>query len=99
MLTFKFETTLIHWRGPAPFFFAPIPPQHSAEIRRIAKLVTYGWGAIPVEAEIDGTVFRTSLFPRGETYLLPVKNVVRHKIGVTAGDPVSVSMTVGPSER
>ncbi len=99
MLTFEFETTLIHWRGPAPFFFAPVPPQHGAEIRRIAKLVTYGWGVIPVEAEIRSTVFRTSLFPREDTYLLPVKNAVRHRIGVTAGDPVSVSMTVGPSVR
>ena len=97
MLTFTFETRMIHWRGPAPFFFAPIPPNHSIEIRRISKLVTYGWGVIPVEASIGGTVFRTSLFPRGETYLLPVKQEVRRRVGVTAGDPVSVSMTIQPA--
>lgn len=96
MLTFEYETTLVHWRGPAPYFFAPIPPEHGAEIRRISKLVTYGWGVIPVEAEIGGAVFRTSLFARDETYLLPVKNAVRRKIGVTAGDPVSVRVTVQP---
>ena len=94
MLTFEFETTLIHWRGPAPFFFAPIPAQHCAEIKRISKLVTYGWGVIPVEAGIRGVVFRTSLFPREASYLLPVKDKVRHKIGITAGDTVAVSVTV-----
>lgn len=96
MLTFEFDTTLIHWRGPAPFFFAPIPAEAAAEIRRISKLVTYGWGVIPVEAEISGAVFRTSLFPKDDGYLLPVKNEVRHRIGVTAGDPVFVSVTVQP---
>ncbi len=97
MLTFEFDTTLIHWRGPAPYFFAPLPAEAAAEIRRVSKLVTYGWGVIPVEADIGGTVFRTSLFPKDEGYLLPVKNAVRHRIGITAGDPVSVSLRIGPS--
>ena len=99
MPTFRFETKVIHWRGPAPFFFAPIPSDHSIEIRRISKFVTYGWGVIPVEASIGGTAFRTSLFPRGETYLLPVKQEVRRQAGITAGDPVSVSMTIQPVRR
>ena len=94
MPTFLFETRLIHWKGPAPFFFAPIPAAQGAEIRRISKFVTYGWGVIPVEATIGGVAFRTSLFPRDETYLLPVKQEVRRKAGLTAGDAVSVSMTV-----
>lgn len=99
MLTFEFETTLIHWRGPSPFFFAPVPALHGAEIRRIASLVTYGWGVIPVEAEIGGTAFRTSLFPKDESYLLPLKNEVRRREGITAGDLVAVSMTVALPER
>jgi hypothetical protein len=94
MLTLRFETRLIHWRGPAPFFFAPIPPEHGAKIKRISKLVTYGWGVIPVEAEIGDTVFHTSLFPRDETYLLPVKKDVRRKASITEGDMVVVAMTV-----
>lgn len=94
MPTFEFDTTLIHWRGPAPHFFAPVPPEHGAEIRRLSKLLTYGWGVIPVEAEIGGVRFRTSLFPRDGSYLLPVKNVVRHRLAITAGDAVRVTMTV-----
>jgi hypothetical protein len=99
MLQFRFEAEVIHWRGPSPFFFAPIPPHHSAEIRRVSKLVTYGWGVIPVEAEIGGVVFRTSLFPKDETYLLPLKLDVRRKTNITAGDPVTVDMTIRPAGR
>ncbi|WP_149760334.1 DUF1905 domain-containing protein [Neomesorhizobium albiziae] len=94
MAQFRFEAKVIYWRGPSPFFFVPIPLQHSEEIRRISKVVTYGWGMIPVEAVIGGVVFSTSLFPKNETYLLPLKTNVRRKINVTADDTVSVDMTV-----
>ena len=99
MLQLSFEAEVIHWRGPSPFFFVPIPPQHSAEIRRISKLVTYGWGMIPVEAAIGAVVFRTSLFPKDENYLLPLKDVVRRKGNITAGDSISVDMTIQPARR
>ena len=69
MLQFRFEAKVIHSRGPSPFFFVPISLQHSGEIRQLSKLVTYGWGMIPVEAAIAAVVFRTSLFPKDETYL------------------------------
>ena len=73
LLQVSFETRIIEWRGPAPFFYAPIPAQHAEAFRGAAKIATYGWGCVPVEAEIGGVVFNTSLFPRGETYLLPLK--------------------------
>ncbi len=41
--------------------------------------------------------FTTSLFPKDETYLLPLKDEVRRKAEVTAGDVIAVEMTVrGP---
>jgi Domain of unknown function (DUF1905) len=96
----RFEATVFYWRGPSPFFFAPIPAQLAAEVKQIAKHVTYGWGMIPVEAAINGGVmFRTSLFPKDGTYLLPVKAAVRRRSQVTAGDLIEVEMTVQPSER
>lgn len=96
MTRFEFEAELIHWRGPAPFVFAPVPVEHGAEIRRMAKLLTYGWGAIPVEAAVGGVAFRTSLFPKYGTYLLPLKDKVRHQARVTVGDRISVTITVRP---
>lgn len=94
MSEFQFEATVVHWRGPSPFFFAPVPPQCGDEIKRLSTYVTYGWGMIPVEATIDGVTFSTSLFPKNETYLLPLKNKVRQKLNLTAGDTISVEMKV-----
>lgn len=95
----EFEAMVIEWRGPAPFFYARLPDEVAAEITRIRKLVTYGWGVIPVEAVIDGVSFATSLFPREGTYLLPLKDAVRQRIGVTVGDVVAVAMQVGRAPR
>ncbi len=96
---FSFEASVIYWRGPSPFFFAPIPAPHAAEIRRVSKFVTYGWGVIPVEAQIGDVVFTTSLFPKDETYLLPIKAAVRRKANVTAGDVIAVTMALRPAQR
>lgn len=94
---FAFEAEIIEWRGPSPFFFVPVLPDASAEIRAIAKFVTYGWGVIPVAAVISGVRFTTSLFPRDDVYLLPLKVAVRRQANITAGDRVAVVLTVGPA--
>ena len=94
LVELRFETRVIYWRGPSPFFFAPIPPQHVEELRRVAKIVTYGWGMLPVEAQIGDVVFTTALYPKDETYLLPLKAVVRRKANITADDVIVVDMTV-----
>ena len=99
MLRLSFHTTIIEWRGPAPFFYAPVPAQHVAEIERIKKQASYGWGVIPVGASIGGVTFKTSLFPKDGTYLLPIKDAVRKKTGVTVGDIIDVEMTIAARER
>ena len=96
MAQFEFDATVIHWRGPAPYFYAPVPIEHVDDIRRAAKVVSYGWGVIPVEAEIGGIRFTTSLFPKDGGYLLPLKDAVRTPNAITAGDTVSVAMTIKP---
>ena len=98
-MRFVFEAEMIYWRGPSPFFYVPAPADVAQEIRGVAKHVTYGWGVIPVAAEIGGVGFTTSLFPKDGTYLLPVKAAVRKRTGVTAGDVVAVDMTIVPAQR
>ena len=96
----QFTATVIYWRGPAPFFYARIPAAIGAEIAKVKKAASYGWGVIPVEATINGVTFTTSLFPKDDTYLLPLKDAVRQPLGITAGDEVVVDMTVlGTSPR
>lgn len=95
MPQWHFTSRLIEWRGPAPFVYAPVPPEAAAGIARVKKQASYGWGVIPVVAEIAGVAFETSLFPRDDTYLLPLKIAVRKRLGVTVGDVVEVEMRIG----
>jgi len=96
---FSFTTTIIHWRGPAPYFYAPLPPAEAERVREMAKFVTYGWGMIPVEATINGVAFSTAMFRKNETYYLPLKDIVRKAAAVTADDVVRVEMRVVPAGR
>ena len=91
-----FEAEVVHWRGPSPYFFVVLPSQAAAELQRVARAVSYGWGMIPVVARLGAVTFTTSLFPKAETYYLPLKDVVRRKTCVTAGDRVEVTLAVTP---
>jgi hypothetical protein len=88
----EFDGEIIHWRGPSPFHFVTVPDEPSAAIESVKSLVTYGWGAIPVQARIGDTEFTTSLFPRGEIYLVPVKDAVRKAEQLSLGDVVTVML-------
>lgn len=90
----QFSGEIIEWRGPAPYLFVPVPDRHVGEIRYAAKLASYGWGVIPVEAQIGSVAFRTSLFPKDGTYLLPIKVAVQRAADVTVGDRIQVSMVI-----
>ncbi|MEU6252788.1 DUF1905 domain-containing protein [Streptomyces sp. NPDC047043] len=89
-----FTGRVIEWRGPAPYYFVPVPDEESADIREVAAMATYGWGVIPVQVRIGEVAFETSLFPKDGTYLLPLKNAVRKPQDISAGDDVTVEMTV-----
>jgi hypothetical protein len=88
----KFDGEIIHWRGPSPFHFVEVPDDESAAIDTVKAEVTYGWGVIPVTARIGRTEFSTSLFPKGERYLVPVKDAVRKAEGLGLGDEVTVHL-------
>lgn len=91
----RFRGEVVYWRGPAPFHFVRIPEAESDDIAEIASMVTYGWGAIPVNARIGTTDFYTALFPKDGVYLLPVKVAVRRAEGIEVGDDVDVELAVG----
>lgn len=96
MAQFEFDATVIYWRGPAPFFYAPVPQAEAEEIRRASRLVSYGWGVIPVEVKVGGTAFTTSLFPKDGTYLVPLKAAVRKAEAITVDDVIRIELTLQP---
>ncbi|WLQ45038.1 DUF1905 domain-containing protein [Streptomyces laculatispora] len=89
-----FTGLVIEWRGPSPFYFVAVPEEQAADIREVAALATYGWGVIPIEAHMGEIAFTTSLFPKDGGYLLPLKSAVRKPQGLSAGDDVTVRVTV-----
>jgi Domain of unknown function (DUF1905) len=89
-----FAGRVFEWRGPSPYYFVRVPDGESADIREVAAMATYGWGVIPVEARIGEVAFKTSLFPKDGGYLLPLKDAVRKPEGLSAGDDVTVEMTI-----
>ena len=88
----EFSGEIIHWRGPSPFHFVAVPDEQSAAIEAVASMVTYGWGVIPVEARIGRTDFRTSLFPKDDFYLVPIKQAVRTAENLSLGDDVTIRL-------
>lgn len=91
-----FVGQVIEWRGPAPFFFVAVPPELVDEVRQAARLASYGWGVVPVEATIGDTRFTTSLFPKDGGYLLPLKAAVRRAGDIGCGDRLRVRLCVPP---
>jgi len=91
----KFQGAMIEWRGPAPFYFVPIPEGSSKKIKAIAAQLTYGWGVIPVLGMIGKTDFSTALIPKDGLYYLPIKNAVRFAEELEVGSQVSVSIRAG----
>jgi hypothetical protein len=85
---------MIEWRGPAPFYYIAIPADVCVEIKAAAKVLSYGWGVIPVTSTIGNTTFTTSLFPKDGGYLLPVKNAVRIPEKLELGMQVKVKLSL-----
>jgi hypothetical protein len=85
---------IFEWRGPAPFHFVAVPDDASRDIKALATLVSYGWGVIPVTAVLGTTTWTTSLFPKNGRYLIPIKKIVQTAEQVTAGDVVTIQLTI-----
>ena len=87
-----FRAEAVHWRGPAPYVFVPVPAAESEQIAAVAPLVSYGWGVIPVEVRLGSSRWTTSLFPKDGGYLVPLRVAERRREGVEVGDVVDVRL-------
>jgi Domain of unknown function (DUF1905) len=90
-----FSGTMWYWRGPAPHYFVTVPEDEYAALKGTSSLVSYGWGMIPVKVQIGKTVFKTSLFPKNGSYIVPIKADVRRLEQLSENDQVMLSLEVG----
>jgi len=93
-MEFEFSGEIFYWRGPAPFLFVTVPEEESRDLKFISNDVTYGWGVIPVRVQIGKTEWKTSLFPKGDRYLVPLKGAVRKAEALEEGDEVTIRLSV-----
>jgi hypothetical protein len=93
-MNLEFSGEMWFWKGPAPWHFITVPEEECGELEATSAFVTYGWGMIPVTAQIGGTGWKTSLFPKNGRYIVPVKAWVRKAEGLELGDMVTVRLAV-----
>ena len=90
----EFTAEMWFWRGPSPWHFVTVPEDGCRELQQSASLVSYGWGMIPVTAQIRDTTWTTSLYPKDGRYIVPVKTWVRKAEEIDVGDMVTVRLIV-----
>ncbi|MDH2430470.1 DUF1905 domain-containing protein [Sphaerisporangium sp. TRM90804] len=93
-MNLKFSGEMWFWKGPAPWHFVTVTEEECGELEATSRLVSYGWGMIPVTAQIGGTRWKTSLFPKDGRYIVPVKAWVRKAEGLEVGETVTVRLAV-----
>jgi hypothetical protein len=93
-MNLEFSGEVWFWKGPAPWHFVTVPDDQCGELEATSAVVSYGWGMIPVAAQIGRTRWTTSLFPKEGRYVVPLKVLVRTAEGLELGDAVTVRLTV-----
>jgi hypothetical protein len=91
---FSFESKVQVYEGPADWYFAHLPIELSKELNELFADQKRGFGSLRVEATLNGLVWETSIFPDGNTFMLPLKLKVRQQAGIELGDKVRVSILI-----
>jgi len=90
----EFSGEIWFWRGPAPWHFITVPEDGCGALEAVAAIATYGWGMIPVTAQIGDTEWKTSLWPKDGSYIVPIKTWVRKAESLELGDMATVRLAV-----
>ncbi|CAN5144252.1 DUF1905 domain-containing protein [soil metagenome] len=90
----EFSGLVWEWRGPAPYYFVSVPEDGCAAIDDAKALVTYGWGMIPVTVTLGATTWTTSLWPKDDAYVVPLKVAVRKAERVDVDDIVTIRLDI-----
>lgn len=93
-MQFIFESKVIEWRGPAPFYFATTTDAITKELETSAGHLSYGWGCIPVDVTIGTTTFYTVLIPREGAYFVPLKAAVRKAESIELGTKLKIRLSL-----
>ena len=93
-MVYRFRTELWVHAGDTPWYFVTLPTEQADEIDELTFETKRGFGSVRVIVTIGETTWKTSLFPdsKRESYVLPIKKLVRVRESLTIGAPVDVSL-------
>jgi len=94
-MNIEFDSQIWFWKGPAPWYFVTVPAKQCRDLKELSGFVTYGWGMIPVTVRIGITEWTTSLFPKDDRYIVPIKASVRKAENLKEGDTVTIRLEAG----
>jgi hypothetical protein len=94
-MNIEFTGKIWFWKGPAPWYFVTVPEKECQDIKDISGAVTYGWGMIPVYAQIGRTRWYTAMWPKDGRYILPLKANIRKAENLEEGNEVTIQLEVG----
>lgn len=95
-LRVQFEGEVWFYTNPAAVYFVSLLREISSEILDLVGQSLNPWGTVPVDATIGGFTWASSMFPRKERtcYDLPLNAKVRKRVGVQAGNIISVTIEI-----
>jgi hypothetical protein len=82
--------------GEAGWHFVTLPPEIADDVRARTAASARPFGSVPARISIGSTTWSTSLFAdtKSTSYLLPLKETVRRREGIAAGDTVTLSVSL-----
>ena len=81
------------WFIPQKVWMLETVPEEQCQALKVASKHN-GWGVIPVRVQIGETEWETSLFPKDDRYILPIKASVRKAGSLAEGGLVTVYLEV-----
>jgi hypothetical protein len=91
---YVFEAALWVWdaRREDTWVFVSVPAEASEEIRELTGGARRGFGSLRVKVTVGGSAWRTSIFPGGDGYVLPMKRAIRRAEALDVGDTATVAI-------
>ena len=90
----EFSGEIWFWRGPAPWHFVTVPDEQCGALEATSPVVSYGWGMIPVSAQIGATEWQRRCSPRTAGTSCRSRPGCGRLRSSTVGDAVTVRLEV-----
>ncbi len=93
---YSFEGKVWKNQGAGGWHFVSLPNNLSSKIRRFYKDSEEGWGRLKVRATVNLSEWNTAIWfdTKNNTYLLPVKSLIRKKEKIDIDSKVIVNLLI-----